>query len=408
MCASRSRATRRRRRRCIVASASLCRSGARNKRCGRRASCRRPICRARSNSTRPFTLRFMKRRIRRSWWKSSARSGSRRGLRSISICAPIRNGWRRATRSRFMPMCVKPSPPAMLLRRSTALPPTSAVPRILFFLAAVSPAETFPNYPGAIMDLDIRGLRVLVTAGAGGIGLAIARRFAAEGARVHTCDVGEVALSAIAASDPAVSTTPCDVSDRSAVQRLFAEALAKLGGLDVLVNNAGVAGPTAKIDEMNPEDWDRCLEICLTGQFNCTRLAVPHLRKSKNASIVNISSAAGRLGFAMRTPYAAAKWGVIGLTKSLSIELGADNIRVNAILPGLVAGDRQRRVLEAKAQQRGISYAEMERTAFSYTSIKDYVTPEQIADQILFMCSPRGRTISGQAISICGDTQMLG
>jgi len=258
------------------------------------------------------------------------------------------------------------------------------------------------------MDLDIIGLRVLVTAGAGGIGLAIARRFAAEGARVHTCDVDEMALSALAASDPGITATPCDVSDRASVQRMFAEALAKLGGLDVLVNNAGIAGPTAKIDEMNPEDWDRCLEICLTGQFNCTRLAVPHLRKSRNASIVNISSAAGRLGFAMRTPYAAAKWGVIGLTKSLSIELGADNIRVNAILPGLVAGDRQRRVLEAKAQQRGISYAEMERTAFSYTSIKDYVMPEQIADQILFMCSPRGKTISGQAISICGDTQMLG
>ena len=258
------------------------------------------------------------------------------------------------------------------------------------------------------MDLDINGLRVLVTAGAGGIGLAIARRFAAEGARVHTCDVDEMALSALAASDPGITATPCDVSDRASVQRMFAEALAKLGGLDVLVNNAGIAGPTAKIDEMNPEDWDRCLEICLTGQFNCTRLAVPHLRKSRNASIVNISSAAGRLGFAMRTPYAAAKWGVIGLTKSLSIELGPDNIRVNAILPGLVAGDRQRRVLEAKAQQRGISYAEMERTAFSYTSIKDYVMPEQIADQILFMCSPRGKTISGQAISICGDTQMLG
>ncbi|MGA2287125.1 SDR family oxidoreductase [Bradyrhizobium sp.] len=258
------------------------------------------------------------------------------------------------------------------------------------------------------MDLDIKGLRVLVTAGAGGIGLAIARRFAAEGARVHICDVDAMALSALAGSDPAITSTSCDVSDRSAVERLFADALAKLGGLDVLVNNAGIAGPTAKIEEINPEDWDRCLEICLTGQFNCTRLAVPHLRNSANASIVNISSAAGRLGFAMRAPYAAAKWGVIGLTKSLSIELGADNIRVNAILPGLVAGDRQRRVLEAKAQQRGISYAEMERTAFSYTSIKDYVTPEQIADQILLLCSPRGRTISGQAISICGDTGMLG
>ena len=258
------------------------------------------------------------------------------------------------------------------------------------------------------MDLEIKGLRVLVTAGANGIGLAIVRAFAAEGAKVHTCDVDETALSALASSDPAITQTRCDVSDRAAVKNLFAQATAKLGGLDVLVNNAGVAGPTSKVEEMNPEDWDRCLEICLTGQFNCTRLAVPLLRQSTNASIVNISSAAGRLGFAMRTPYAAAKWGVIGFTKSLSIELGPDNIRVNAILPGLVAGDRQRRVLEAKAQQRGISYAEMERTAFSYTSIKDYVTPQQLADQILFMCSPRGKTISGQAISICGDTQMLG
>jgi len=258
------------------------------------------------------------------------------------------------------------------------------------------------------MDLGIKGLRVLVTAGANGIGLAIARAFATEGARVHVCDVDAGALAALKASDPALTQTVCDVADRASVAKLFTEAQAALGGLDVLVNNAGIAGPTAKVEEMNPEDWDRCLDICLTGQFNCTRLAVPLLRQSANASIVNISSAAGRLGFAMRSPYAAAKWGVIGFTKSLSIELGPDNIRVNAILPGLVAGDRQRRVLEAKAQQRGLSFAEMEKTAFSYTSIKDYVTPQQIADQIVFMCSPRGRTISGQAISICGDTQMLG
>src|SRR3984893_11072878 len=131
------------------------------------------------------------------------------------------------------------------------------------------------------MDLDIKGLRVLVTAGGNGIGLAIARRFASEGAKVHTCDVDEAALAALATSDAAIPATRSDVSDRSAVKTLFAEALTKLGVLDVLVNNAGIAGPTAKVEEMNPEDWDRCLEICLTGQFNCVRLAVPHLRASK-------------------------------------------------------------------------------------------------------------------------------
>src|SRR6195952_6116432 len=136
------------------------------------------------------------------------------------------------------------------------------------------------------MDLGIKGLRVLVTAGANGIGLAIARAFAGEGARVHTCDVDDTALAALAASDPAISQTRCDVSDRAAVKHLFAEATAKLGGLDVLINNAGIAGPTSKVEEMNPEDWDRCLEICLTGQFNCVRLAGAHLRSSQKASIV--------------------------------------------------------------------------------------------------------------------------
>jgi NAD(P)-dependent dehydrogenase (short-subunit alcohol dehydrogenase family) len=258
------------------------------------------------------------------------------------------------------------------------------------------------------MDLDIKGLRVLVTAGANGIGLEIARAFAAEGATLHVCDIDAAALDELATTDPGFGASRCDVADRADVARLFDEAMARLGGLDVLVNNAGIAGPTGRVEEINPEDWDRCVNVCLTSQFNCARLAIPHLRKSANASIVNLSSAAGKFGFAMRAPYAAAKWGVIGFTKSLAIELGPDRIRVNAILPGLVAGDRQRRVLEAKAQQRGLSFKAMEETAFSFTSIKDYVSPREIADQIVFMASPRGRTISGQAISIDGDTRMLG
>ena len=174
------------------------------------------------------------------------------------------------------------------------------------------------------------------------------------------------------------------------------------------MNNAGIAGPTGRVEEIDPAEWDRCIAIDLTGQFNCVRLAVPHLRKSGNASIMNVSSLAGRLGFALRTPYASAKWGVVGLTKSLSIELGPDNIRVNALLPGVVSGERQKRVLSAKAQARGIGYEEMEKLALSYTSLKEYVTPQQLADLVVFVASPRGRTISGQALSVCGDTNMLG
>ena len=195
------------------------------------------------------------------------------------------------------------------------------------------------------MDLGMTGLRVLVTAGAAGIGRSIVEAFAEEGARVFTCDVDATGLATL---PEGVGHQVTDVADRAQVASLFDSAIAALGGLDVLVNNAGIAGPTGAVEEIHPEDWDRCIEVCLTSQFNCARLAVPHLRKSGNASIVNLSSAAGKFGFGFRSPYAAAKWGVIGFTRSLAIELGEAGIRVNAILPGLVAGDRQRRVLEAR------------------------------------------------------------
>ncbi|MGE0749119.1 MAG: SDR family oxidoreductase [Variibacter sp.] len=257
------------------------------------------------------------------------------------------------------------------------------------------------------MDLGIKGLRVLVTAGAGGIGLEITRSFVNEGAKVHICDVDQRALDALAKSDPQVTRSIADVANRAQVAKLFDEALNALGGLDVLVNNAGIAGPTGRVEDIAPEDWDRCLAIDITGQFNCVRLAVPHLRKSKNASIVNLSSIAGRLGYPLRTPYAASKWATVGFTKSLAAELGPDGIRVNAIQPGIVEGERIQQVFENKAKARGVSLETMLKEVLSVVSLRTMVTPQQIADQIVFLCSERGRTISGQAISICGDVQML-
>ncbi|CTQ34591.1 SDR family oxidoreductase [Jannaschia rubra] len=254
------------------------------------------------------------------------------------------------------------------------------------------------------MDLKLHDTRVIVTGGGAGIGRAIVDGFLAEGAAVAVCDIDADALGRL---PDGVFHRRVDVGIAEDLAAFIEDAIAHLGGLDCLVNNAGIAGPSAGIEAIDLADWNRTLAICLTSQFVCASRAVEALRRSANASIVNLSSVAGRVGFPQRTPYAAAKWGVVGLTKSLSIELGPDRIRVNAIMPGLVAGDRQRRVLEARAQNRGRSFAEVEAEAFSLTSIAEYVTPEQIADQVLFLASERGRTISGQAISVCGDTRAL-
>ena len=257
------------------------------------------------------------------------------------------------------------------------------------------------------MDLQLDGLRVLVTAGASGIGLATARAFVREGARVHVCDVDRSALDARRQSDPALSQSVCDVSDPGQVAAMFDEALAAFGGLDVLVNNAGIAGPTARCEDVSPGDWERTLAVNITGQFHCARLAIPHLRRSTNASIVNLSSAAGRFGFPLRTPYAASKWAVIGFTKSLSIELGGDGIRVNAICPGSVAGPRIESVYANKAAARGVDPAVVLEEALSKTSLHRLVTGDDIANAIVFLCSPAGANISGQAIPVDADAQSL-
>lgn len=257
------------------------------------------------------------------------------------------------------------------------------------------------------MDLWLEDMRVLVTAGAAGIGYRTALAFAEEGARVHVCDVDAAALARINKTNPDIGTSLCDVSDRDQVARLFDEALGAFGGLDCLVNNAGIAGPTGPVEEIDPAEWDACLAIDLTGQFNCTRLAVAPLKASDNPSIVNLSSAAGKFGFTFRAAYSAAKWGVIGFTKSIARELGPFGIRVNAVLPGIVEGERIRQVIAEKAAALGKSEEDFTREWLAMGSVPEMVTPDQIADQITYLASPRARTISGQAISVDADLQAL-
>ena len=251
------------------------------------------------------------------------------------------------------------------------------------------------------------GLRVLVTAGASGIGASIASAFAETGAEVHVCDVDPAALCAFQKCFPAVQVTRTDVADETQVAALFDAHRARYGGLDVLVNCAGIAGPTAGVDQITEDLWRRTVDVNLSGQFHCLHLAVPMLRESKFANIICISSVAGHLGIPWRTPYAATKWAIVGIVKSLAIELGPDNIRVNAILPGIVAGPRMDGVISARAKIENVSEDAMRERYLKKISLRRMVTADDVALMCLFLCSPAGWNIAGQAIGVDGNVEYL-
>lgn len=257
------------------------------------------------------------------------------------------------------------------------------------------------------MDFGLAGRRVLVTAGAAGIGRAIADGFIAAGAQVHVCDVADAALEQFRTSHPAHRASRTDVAERAQVDALFDEVEANWGGLDVLVNNAGVAGPTAAVEEIADADWHRTMAVNLDSHFFCLSRAVPLLKQAQDASIVALSSVAGRLGYAYRLPYAASKWAVVGMVKSLAIELGAAGIRVNAVQPGVVQGPRIEAVISARADALGMPYEDMEAEYRDKASLKRMVTAQDIANTVLFLCSNAGRNISGQAVSVCGNVVAL-
>ncbi len=253
----------------------------------------------------------------------------------------------------------------------------------------------------------LEGRRALVTAGAAGIGRVIAQQLSEAGARCMVCDVDETALRDYAAAAGSNLAVRADVSDEAQVDALYRQVETHLGGLDILVNNAGISGPTLPVEELSLDDWRRTIAVNLDGHFLCARRAIPLLRAAGGGGIVNMSSIGGRLGYPKRAAYAAAKWGIIGFTKTLSIELGRYDIRVNAIQPGMVEGPRVERVMREKAESAGISYEELRKRAMKNISLRRGVTAADIAQLVVFLVSDGGRNISGQAIPLDGDQTSL-
>lgn len=246
--------------------------------------------------------------------------------------------------------------------------------------------------------------KVLVTGGAGGIGLAVARRFHEAGDRVIICDTDAAGLEAATEAMPGLQGVSCDVARRDDVDRLFGALADTLDGLDILVNNVGVGGPTQAADQLSSEDWQRVLDVNLTGTFEVTRRAIP-LLKSSAGTIITMSSAAGRYGYPNRIAYATTKWGLIGFTKTLAMELGAYDVTANAILPGAVGGERFERVISGRAEVSGRSFDEEIALGLASQSLKRIVPPAHVADLAYFLASPAGRSISGAALPMDCDLQ---
>lgn len=264
------------------------------------------------------------------------------------------------------------------------------------------------QYSERMPTLDVRNLRVLVTGGAGGIGRTIAEALTRAGARVYITDVAEAELANALDSVPGLSGSLADASQASSADRVASDLLAKFGGLDVLINNVGIPGPTGTVDTYDDADVERTIAVNLSSQFYVLRRCVPLLRASQRSpSIIAISSVAGRLAYPYRTPYAATKWAIVGLIKSLAVELGPVGIRANAILPGLVHGERIDRVIADRAKMLGVGVEEERASYLQKISMRRMVDAEDVANLVLFLASDMARNISGQAISVDGNTEYL-
>ena len=247
--------------------------------------------------------------------------------------------------------------------------------------------------------------KLIITAGASGIGLTIARHFASNEALVAICDIDAAAISKVTGEFALAAT--CDVTDDDAMASFVDQAVERMGGLTTVIGNAGTPGPTALIEDISPEDWAQTIAVNLTGQYALCRAAIPYLKAQNEGSAILMSSAAGRLGLPMRSPYAAAKWGVIGLKETLAMELGPHNVTVNAILPGSVKGQRMDAILAAKAKASSISLDAARAAEVRNTSLGRMIESDEIAELAWFIASPAARSMSGQSLGLCGNFETL-
>jgi NAD(P)-dependent dehydrogenase (short-subunit alcohol dehydrogenase family) len=250
--------------------------------------------------------------------------------------------------------------------------------------------------------------RVVVTAGASGIGAAIVSRFVEAGAAVHVLDVDRDAIDRIRAVHPGVAASLADVSDFEQVKAYFAEAIATLGGIDVLVNNAGIGGPRGPVEEIDEVKWAQTMSVNLNGMFFCIKQVVPEMKAQGSGCIINIGTTSTRTGLPMRTPYIASKSGVVGFSHTLARELGPFNIRCNVILPGMIDNPRGRMLVQHAADQAGLTFEQVEAKALSGNSMRTWIDPLEVGDLAVFLASEGARHISGQVIGVCGNAEWEG
>lgn len=252
---------------------------------------------------------------------------------------------------------------------------------------------------------SVEGLRVAVTAAGQGIGRAMAERFSAGGAKVAACDVNGDLLTELQRDLPDIHLSVADVTNTAQVEAFFKTASGRLGGIDVLVNNAGIGGGRAAIEDIEYEDWNRTVAVNLNGMFYCIKQVTPIMKQQSSGCIVNISTSSVRTGLPYRASYVASKAGVLGLTYNVARELGQFNIRCNAILPGMINNPRGRALIERAAKESGRTFAQVEEEVMKYVSMRAWIEPSEIADAAIFFASGAGRHISGQFLGVCANTE---